>query len=280
MEKEYQRTHTHTQRRSICFMSAQKTRKEENLALTFHIHAQKCKRGAVKISSTWQTDMLCRKKYSCLAPLPRLPSSQTLPGAKSHSSIFLHGAYTTQSASLCFCTRNTTPPGPVTHSLFHWVMMGSIWAQLYFFFFFSLSYYSGLFMQGETLPERTCTFLAKVRSRSVTQICTRELPNPNRVFGEKWEFKTLLKRTVILKCWFITNTCPAVRSNNNKLDFLNERRSIITLELIQFPAAWKFVIKCSIQQKQESEAGIPPLRLLLQRWPDNTDQMRNSFYYH
>lgn len=68
------------------------------------------------------------------------------------------------------------------------------------FFFFSLSYYSGLIYAGETLPEHTCTFLAKVRSRSVTQICTGELPNPNRVFGEKWEFKTLLKRTVILKC--------------------------------------------------------------------------------
>lgn len=71
MEKEYGRTHTKTQivstekKGSICSSSfpehARPKGRRRNLALTFRIDTQKCKRGAVKISSTWQTDMLCRK---------------------------------------------------------------------------------------------------------------------------------------------------------------------------------------------------------------------------
>lgn len=91
------------------------------------------RRGAVKILSTRQTDMLCRKILlsSSIAKVSLLP--------KVTQAFFFScmGQTTMQHASFGFRIRNSAPPRPLTHSLFHWVMMASIWAQLSFFFFSS-----------------------------------------------------------------------------------------------------------------------------------------------
>lgn len=68
------------------------------------------------------------RKYSCLPPLPRLPSGQNLSGARSHSSI-------------CFCVRfvhtqsplEIVPSKKVSHSVFYWWKIGSISGQFPYF---------------------------------------------------------------------------------------------------------------------------------------------------
>lgn len=142
-------THTHTPLKEVvcqikrgasaCSIGEQGNEKKKKRLLHWHFTSI---RWSIK-EERWRSPPLDKLtcsagKYSCLALLPRLPSSQTPPGAKSHSSIFFYffsctGHTPRRAASFCFCIRNTTPPGPVTHSLFHWVMMGSIWTQLYFF---------------------------------------------------------------------------------------------------------------------------------------------------
>lgn len=199
MGEEYPHTHTHTglrsvkQKGSICFSALWASRKKEEKKPS-HWHFTSIRRSVKE--EWWRSPPLDKLtcsagKYSCLALLPRLPSSQTLSGAKSHSSIFLHGAYTTQSASFCFCIRNTTSPGPVTHSLFHWVMMGSIWTQLFIFF------NSRLFMQENSAWARFY-LSTKIQKSCTFAICNRELPSTTLVLAKWCKFKALLKWTLII----------------------------------------------------------------------------------
>lgn len=95
MGKEYQHTHTQSSQRRLgcvkhkgsicsCALWACWKKKKRRPSLTSHINTHKCKRGAVKILFTWQTDMLCRKKKL----LSGSAAAKPCLGAKSHSSIF------------------------------------------------------------------------------------------------------------------------------------------------------------------------------------------------
>lgn len=162
--------------------------------MTFHINTHKCKRETVKILSTWQTDMLCRKTL--------------LSGSAAKASLQPNAVWCQKSLKHFFppsacCTGHTPRRAPRSasaseilahldhwHIQFHWVMMGSIWAQLYPFSSSTVVDY----FHGEPLPERTWSFLAKTqRSYLPAQIRIRNLPSTGRLLAGWWGFKALLK---------------------------------------------------------------------------------------
>lgn len=151
------RTHTQSSQRGlgsvkheggICFSARWASREKEKRGpspLTFHINTHKCKREAVKILSTWQTDMLCRKIL--------------LSGSAAKASLQPNAVWCQKSLKHFFCAGHTPRSAPRSASaseilphLDHWhihCFTGWWWDPYgpnydYFFYFF---YYCRLFTQ-------------------------------------------------------------------------------------------------------------------------------------
>lgn len=219
MEEGYQQTHIFQRglvgvklKGSICSVRARKKR-ETTLASTFRINTQKCKIGALKISSTWQTDTLCRKILLSDSAAKTSFQPNAVWCQKSLKHFSARGMHHAERLVLLLHQKyNPAWTGdPFTVSLGDdGIHMGPI-----IFFLGSIAEC----LCRKTLAAHTLTFLVKPRSRALTQIWIRELPSTARVLAEEAQVLGLAQgnhnisqRTIVVLLF--RSTCPVARTDH------------------------------------------------------------------